>query len=137
VETVERGDWKETGGSKAAGSGKSSASVSLYSSSNQGCYGPGVVGHTCNPSYLGGIGRWSLGKSSRLYLKNKLKTKELGRGSSGRAPEGGSEFRPQYCKKKKNKKPKLNRAAVTRARGVGKAHCEHRATCSCEVVTVV
>jgi hypothetical protein len=59
---------------------------------------PGVVTHTCNPScscnpsYSGGGGRRtgsesSLGKSARLYLKNKLKSKRTGVGGVAQVVE--------------------------------------------------
>jgi hypothetical protein len=70
-------------------------------------FGLGVVMHTYNPSYLGGRYRrimfWRpMGKSTRPYLKNKLKRT---RGIT-QVIECLSEFNPQYCQKNSYNKTK-------------------------------
>jgi hypothetical protein len=71
---------------------------------------PGMVFHSCNSSYTGGGGKrnavWGcLGKSTRLYVKSKLKSKRTGAVvhvlQHLSKQEGVLEFNLQYCKKQK------------------------------------
>jgi hypothetical protein len=69
--------------------------------------GTGMVDHICNPSYMGGKGRRiKVQGQPRRYqetIKKNTKTKRRKCGSSGRVltwQAGGSEFKPQYKKKK-------------------------------------
>jgi hypothetical protein len=73
------------------------------------------VAHACNSNYTGGRGQedcrlkpaWA-NSSVRPYLKKKKKKKNQHKNRAGAlAQGGGSEFKPQYCKKKKEKDIKL------------------------------
>jgi hypothetical protein len=69
---------------------------------------PGVVKHTCNPSYLGGRGRrMASWRSAQAYLKNKIQ-RGWGHHSRGRVlrPRVQSPVPPKRRKRRRRKKKK-------------------------------
>jgi mRNA-degrading endonuclease RelE of RelBE toxin-antitoxin system len=77
------------------------------------------VAHTCNPSYSGGRDQEDrclkppqANSSARFYLEKTLHKNRAG----GVAQSEGPEFKPQYHKKKKKKKPSCFRANILHCR---------------------
>jgi hypothetical protein len=60
------------------------------------------VAHTCNPSYSGGRDQEDLGSklTQAISSRDPILEKTIMKRAGGVAQGEGSEFKPQYCKKK-------------------------------------
>jgi hypothetical protein len=61
------------------------------------------VAHSCNPSYSGGTIRAGTKPAQASSFQDHLSKKPSQKRAGGVAQSVGSEFKPQYCEKKKTK----------------------------------